>query len=727
MEEKKKEKQNKRIHSLKYISTLSKDDASFGAYLRQLEEAMDNRSLHNIALEGQRGSGKSSIIHSYDNERYGTGGEELLYISLAEFEGTKPTDKEQLKKRLEYSMLSQILARCTKRDLRGSSLRAIPEVRESRRWVWFKYAYVFSLVLLICALMYDAKFHLECFGTMVEKVWTPDERHLCACALAAVMTVGLGAYLFSRKPGFFRFGKFNVKTAKMEAEVVPSADIYCLDQYRFDLVHILNQIAPRIGYTVIIEDLELVRDKGCAMEIMSKLRELNLMVNAHRQEQFRARSIRRGWILNLLEIQRKKKEAKEEKQKEKHQAKKQKDTPRTKKRPKTTWIERHFLKWVGLQEPVRFVYAVDSNWSNADNRTKFFDTIIPVTPALNRKNAVEILKNIFTDIKLEVSHPETDKLIKRLATSVTDYRILYDIKTEHLFFRAWREKNRPDPSGSEKDVVRAIEQTLLAIATYKALFPYAYHLAFTQTGQGMLRNLKDDPIPGQSYDSVALELADFLFKENYLDAESLTFVGYSQEKLKQQWSDILINGTYDERLDLLKRFNSFNRDRESNVDQFEKKVKDMQADGSLDMRQNAELIRELGSYVYDKAENALKDFYALLFYHKMSPEGLINLLLYLTNYKKDELIEAVDHVNKPDKDAQTQNVINKDFKKKLKSILASPRFQNGIKNDKELMEKVTYQENGSLDCAAVIALILGENEQSVRDQYLNVKSKATVS
>lgn len=726
MEEKKKEKQekqekqnkqNKRIHSLKYISTLSKDDASFGAYLRQLEEAMRNRSLHNIALEGQRGSGKSSIIHSYDNDRYGTGGEELLYISLAEFEGTKPTDKEQLKKRLEYSMLSQILARCTKRDLRGSTLRAIPEVRESRRWVWFKYAYVFSLVLLICALMYDAKFHLECFGSMVEKVWTPDERHLCACALAAVMTVGLGAYLFSRKPGFFRFGKFNVKTAKMEAEVVPSADIYCLDQYRFDLVHILNQIAPRIGYTVVIEDLELVGDKGCAMEIMSKLRELNLMVNAHRQEQFRARSIRRGWILNLLEIQRKKKEAKEEKQKEKHQAKKQKekDTPRTKKRPKTTWIERHFLKWVGLQEPVRFVYAVDSNWSNADNRTKFFDTIIPVTPALNRKNAVEILKNIFTDIKLEVSHPETDKLIKRLATSVTDYRILYDIKTEHLFFRAWREKNCPDPSGSEKDVVRAIEQTLLAIATYKALFPYAYHLAFTQTGQGMLRNLKDDPIPGQSYDSVALELADFLFNAGYLDEESLTLVGYSREKLKQQWADILISGTYDEKLDLLKRFDAINADREPESAVFVRVVKKLDQEGRLSEDMETELIEMLGKNLYDTAEEALKGFYSWLFYDKLTAEGLVNLMLYLKRYSNQDIISAIAEVNKGENhDEQLEK-----FQKKLRARLEKSGFTSRLR-EKKFREKVN-------NCAAVIALILGENEQSVRDQYLNVKSKATVS
>lgn len=708
MGEKKQEAQNQRIYSMKYISKLDRNDASFGPYLRQLEEAMRNKTLHNIALEGKRGSGKSSIIHSYDNERYGTGGEKLLYISLAEFEGTKPTDKEQLKKRLEYSMLSQILARCTKRDLRGSSLRAIPEVRESRRWVWFKYAYVFSLILLICALMYDAKFHLKCFGTMVEKVWTPNGCHLCACALAAVMTVGLGAYLFSRKPGFFRFGKLNVKTAKVEAEVAPSADIYCLDQYRFDLVHILNQIAPRIGYTVVIEDLELVGDKGCAMEIMSKLRELNLMVNAHRQEQFRARSIRRGWILKLLENQREKRVDKEKKQKEGN-------PPREKKRPETTWLVRYWLKWVGLKEPVRFIYAVESKEFDADSRTKFFDTIIPVTPALNRKNAVEILKNIFTDINLAVSHPETDKLIKRLATSVTDYRILYDIKTEHLFFRAWREKNQSDPTVTDPNEVRKIEQMLLAIATYKALFPYAYHLAFTQAGQGMLRNPKKDPIDGHTYDNVALELADFLFNAGYLDEESLTLVGYSQEKLKQQWADILISGTYDEKLDLLKRFDAINADREAESAVFIRVVKKLDQEGRLSEDMETELIEMLGKNLYDTAEAALKGFYSWLFYDKLTAEGLVNLMLYLKRYSNQDIISAIAEVNKGENhDEQLEK-----FQKKLRARLEKSGFTSRLR-EKKFREKVN-------DCVAVIALILGENEQSVRDQYLNVKSKATVS
>ena len=536
-----------RIWAMKHNAKLTKKDPNARVYFEQMDAILKSENLLNIAITGNRGSGKSSIIHSYDNYRNKGKGERFLYISLAEFEhyveeaakeseeqsnpdkglkeprnqnvvvvvagqnappaeeqpepeavevvveqnappaeeqpkteavetdeeensvskdAEKPDEKiktvqikkplkpkgkerEEIQKKLEYSMLSQILTKCTRRDLRNSSLKAIPEVREARRGVAWVYGYAFLLFMLICGLKYEehfAKFlqkdYLETLFprlmALLETVFPKmmqflENNQLTGHGLGYVLACGMvfvgGACLLQRKPGLFRLGKVALKLPWVEAETSPSQNVYCLDHYRFELIHILNQLATKIDYTVVIEDLELVGE-CCAEEIMSKLRELNMQVNTHRQTQYNAgsnlvakRVLRfRYWLLKL------------------------KYRPDGEVMEKVNPLGGRFWDylWRGSRcaKPIRFVYAISDATFDEEERTKFFDTILPVTPALNHKNAFEITKNLFTG-RLGMSDLEAKLMVKMMSNVVTDFRQINDIKTEYEFFSRWYRENDP--------------------------------------------------------------------------------------------------------------------------------------------------------------------------------------------------------------------------------------------------------------------------------------------
>lgn len=825
-------KQEQRIYPLKYRANLDHNDSNTKVYFEHLDMIMDMDELHNIAVTGNRGAGKSSILHSYDSFK-SPSGEKFLYISLAEFENyieevaaeeaaqidkenKKPAaaagsaadtgsgteqpvqvpatgtgsdaeqpaaaaadsaadtetinpitlkkqrkklglaGRERIQKRLEYSLVCQILARCTKEDLRSSSLRAITEVRGARRWVKLRYAYVIILALLVGVLMYDAKFKLfqTFFFEGEEKIY--HSIHMSLYAITAVMTVGLGAYLFSRKPGFFRFGKLNVKTGKVEAEIVPSENVYCLDKYRFDLVYILNQIADKIGYTVIIEDLELVGD-CCAEEIVSKLRELNLMVNTHRREQYRSgESFIARW---------------------KRKIKSFRDnllTDRENAGDSNSWNLSE-TKQDGVKKcakPIRFIYAISDETFDEEERTKFFDTILPMTPALNATNAYETLKNCFVG-KSGISNPEADVFIQKLSKAVTDYRMLNDIMTEYRFFSRWHEENskkaedgqekkqdkptsvpkdwtkrhgifgrifhrkskgvdpaketrQPEENMSEEQKQREeekrkqaeeenkeeqrTERKLIAIAIYKALLPYEYHCAYTPDMWGILIDPAKDPIPGRSYRESTVECVKYLFNEGYLDAKVLTLIGFSEEVLKRQWADILTNGNTIQQLDLLYRFRPAEAAGQEKPHQslFSEAVRKSASEGVLDQNKEIELVVELGQQIFKDSNDALAGLFGKLYDDKLTPDGLVNLLICLNSFDENDVKAALQNVNQGDEHDAQLNV----FQNKLQKCLNKASFVARFK-DREFYEKVE-------GCSSLIEILTNtETDVSWWDNFWN--------
>lgn len=746
------------IWAMKYESKLTDRNTHVRAYFEQLDTIMKREDLRNIALTGNRGSGKSSILHSYDNYKNKGRGERFLYISLAEFEYNKgvkkKNEKETVQRKLEYSMLSQILSRCTQKDLRNSALRAIPEVREAHRWRWFKWIYAFILFTLICGLMLEK----QVSALLQLGNWTEMEPELRAIgySVAVVMMFIAVSYLISRKPGAFRLGKLSFKANNVETEIVPSENVFCLDQYRFELVYILNQIASKIDYTVVIEDLEFVHG-CCEEEIVSKLQELNLLINTHRLEQYRNGENRllrfvigcRNRIWGRIHQGKRKNKRNQVENQQYREATGYDDQNKLHKLESWAW----WYPWKGKDcaKPVRFIYALSEETFEEEKRTKFFDTILPVTPALNITNSYEIFKNLFTG-KPGMSELPAYIMADKISRVVTDYRLLNDIRTEYEFFSKWHwmnqkrkqdqemetegsaqsdrqkkcvfwdlfgkllppwqqsgehttsEKNKEDDEEKkkirEKEQKRIqekheIERKLIAIAVYKALLPYEFQYAFTRQGKGMLINPKEERWNNKSYkrryEPETEELIDFLFEAGHLDMNSLVLIGYSREVLRQQWEDILTNGTEEAREDFLNRFSPKNEGDEREYTQGCDAVSE-DVDKHPENYTDIKTIERIAKIIFDSAEDVLKTYYSRLFDNRLRLEGFLNLLICLGSFEDEELKKAIAKVFSVEGEPNSaENKVKSDYLEKLK--------KDYQKRQDQIIKKIedTSKRNGNLN------------------------------
>ena len=96
--------------SITYRTLTPTDDAKdCEAYMNALSWALKQDKIHNIAVSGPYGSGKSSVIRTFFSTRSEYSKYKHLTISLASFSGQEQDDKPELQSRLiESSILEQL-------------------------------------------------------------------------------------------------------------------------------------------------------------------------------------------------------------------------------------------------------------------------------------------------------------------------------------------------------------------------------------------------------------------------------------------------------------------------------------------------------------------------------------------------------------------------------------------------------------------------------------------
>jgi hypothetical protein len=110
-----------------------------------------------------------------------------------------------------------------------------------------------------------------------------------------------------------------------------------------------------------------------------------------------------------------------------------------------------------IRRKVTFIYALRDDVFSDENRTKFFDFILPLVPVINAANAASTLIQKFDTLKLET--PVSRSLLQDVSLYVTDSRLIQTIVNE---FEVYRRKLN---NGSLKN------DMLLALILYKNLFP----------------------------------------------------------------------------------------------------------------------------------------------------------------------------------------------------------------------------------------------------------------
>lgn len=130
-----------------------------------------------------------------------------------------------------------------------------------------------------------------------------------------------------------------------------------------------------------------------------------------------------------------------------------------------------------IKEPIIFVYALgDDMFKNEEERTKFFDYIIPVIPIMNATNAGEILLDKVKHSKLEPKI--TQDFIFDVGPYIPNIRVLVNI---------WNEFEVYEPIIIERQGLSLSEEKLLALIIFKNLYPQDF--AELELEQGIVKDV----------------------------------------------------------------------------------------------------------------------------------------------------------------------------------------------------------------------------------------------
>lgn len=300
----------------------STNPSDFAEYEKFLCAAFSKPDIRNILIAGKFGIGKSSIIRSFENHwcetKKGKSNKKslghFLYISLGDYvdspnnknqsssagnSGESPqkgsvslgstTDDKQIsddkseRNVLERRLLLQIYARFHHADLPASGFKLIQEHDIKTKLVIPLFCAIMTCSILLLVLHAPIG-HLV--STIFSDLWGAEEvSDLKSC-------VHLGLYIlviaFSSLATFvvvkdqipkFQAKSLTLKADSLEAQYESAACESYLDQHTTELIYCLEQVASKIRYTVVFEDLDRL-DLNTCLEIFTRLREINYLVNS---------------------------------------------------------------------------------------------------------------------------------------------------------------------------------------------------------------------------------------------------------------------------------------------------------------------------------------------------------------------------------------------------------------------------------------------------------------
>lgn len=372
-------------------------DEQSGRYVSELRHALLNDQVRNIAITGDYGAGKSSLIRTFVEKH-----RELNYawVSLATFgkdgvvdspvpasvpvstpvptsgsvpaavpslQGnesaktdvfsgqSKTTNDLNLLDRIEETIVQQLLYTVKAKDLPKTRLKRIVQASKS--------SIIWSTVFLSTVVLGGARLYAENLTTIwsIEPSWLVDLLLMLPDWVAALaVNVGVVSLIY-RATGFFsafNIDGLTVKGGKLEATNHGSVlhknideIIYCFERSNIDVVF--------------IEDL----DRFGIQDVFFRLREINLII---------------------------------------------KNSPQ-------------------IKRPIFFVYALRDELFVSSEKTKFFDVIIPVIPVVNFENSQQKLIELLSvrKIKNETLYDGLDSvLVETVSYYIDDMRLLKNIVNE---------------------------------------------------------------------------------------------------------------------------------------------------------------------------------------------------------------------------------------------------------------------------------------------------------
>jgi hypothetical protein len=250
------------------ILTDKKDIEKIQPYLDSLNKTINQKGISNIALTGGYGSGKSTIIKTFQNINRQ---HEYLNISLASFndvadeEGNRKAKKEELERLLEVSILQQIFYHVKPSEIPDSRFKRIINVTDNK-------ILSIAIGLIFWVLSTLILFKFDYINKINPTTWNLNYFiDWIAIIVIVLFVTGIGLFaksvirLFSNS----KINKFNIKG---ELELGDNLDKSVFNEHIEEIIYFFERTKYDV---VIIEDL----DRFESTDIFTKLREINILLN----------------------------------------------------------------------------------------------------------------------------------------------------------------------------------------------------------------------------------------------------------------------------------------------------------------------------------------------------------------------------------------------------------------------------------------------------------------
>ncbi len=244
------------------VLTDAKEIERVKPYLDSLKSAILANGINNIAITGGYGSGKSTILKTFQDiyEEF-----KYLNISLASFTDNKE-DKENFERKLEVSILQQMFYHVKPSEIPDSRFKRIINLTNRNLFIraFLLVVWLFSSLILI-------KF--DYISKLNPSTWSIEyDMDVVAVISALIFFAGVGFFIKSiyRLFSNSRINKVNIKG---ELELAQAADKSVFNQHLEEILYFFERTTYNV---VVIEDV----DRFDSTDIFTKLREINILLNS---------------------------------------------------------------------------------------------------------------------------------------------------------------------------------------------------------------------------------------------------------------------------------------------------------------------------------------------------------------------------------------------------------------------------------------------------------------
>lgn len=237
------------------------------SYMDALSWALSQDKIHNIAISGPYGSGKSSVIRTFLSSRGQCPKYKHLTISLATFNAQKVGDTPEMQSRLiESSILEQLFYHEEDSHIPDSRFKKIRKQHRGKLFVYALATVIFSLLIIFL-------FRPSLLSTWLTGTTIPDTGliwfnrvALGLCTIGAVYVL----YKLARIVIGLSVKRLNFKSAEVEIENNTQKSV--LNSHIDEIIYFFEVTKYQI---VVLEDL----DRFDNHDIFIKLREINYIIN----------------------------------------------------------------------------------------------------------------------------------------------------------------------------------------------------------------------------------------------------------------------------------------------------------------------------------------------------------------------------------------------------------------------------------------------------------------